>query len=62
MDYYMWLGCLGISSNESTEVLLFLLNLLEANFLYTEDPNSLFKVSGMSVMVSVLIFLTDSYP
>lgn len=62
MDYYMWLGCLGISSNKSTEVLIFLLNLFEANFLYTKYPNSLFKISGMSGMVSVLIVLiVDSY-
>lgn len=53
----MWLGCLGISSNESTDVLIFLFNLLEAHFPYSKYPNPLFQVSGMSGMVSVLIFL-----
>lgn len=59
----MWLGWIGISSNESTKFLIFLLILFEANFLYTEYPSSLFKFSGMSVMVSILILLiADSYP
>lgn len=44
----MWLGFLGVSENEPTEVLIFwvliFLLLLEAIFPYTIYPNSLFKV------------------
>ena len=50
-----WLGCLGVSSNESIEVLISFLNLLKATFLYTMSTNSVSEVSGRKGMPSVLM-------